>query len=119
LKYPRASRLTKRRDIERVREEGRALHATEFIARLSSSPFAYLRVGVVVPRYGHSAVERNRLKRRLREIIRQDLLNAPVRGDLVIWVRPAAYAVTFGHLQLALGRLRDRMAGQGDSRLES
>jgi ribonuclease P protein component len=119
LKYPRASRLTKRRDIERVREEGRALHTTEFIARVSSSPFAYLRVGLVVPRYGHTAVERNRLKRRMREIVRQDVLNAPVLGDLVIWARPAAYTATFDDLRLALGRLRDRMTGQENARRQS
>lgn len=72
-------------------------------------------MGLVVPRYSHTAVERNRLKRRLREIARQELLSAPIQGDLVIWVRPVAYAATFSHLQLALGRLRDRMAGQGGS----
>lgn len=71
-----------------------------------------------MPRYGHTAVERNRLKRRMREIVRQDVLNAPVHGDLVIWARPAAYTATFDDVRLALGRLRDRMTGQDNARRE-
>ena len=41
-------------------------------AMLSTCPHA--RVGFVVPKYGHSSVERNRLKRRLRELVRRRLL---------------------------------------------
>lgn len=97
-----------------MKEEGRALRTSELIARLSASPFSYMRVGLVVPRYGHNAVERNRLKRRLREIVRHDLLNKGFGGDLVIWARPPAYDVSFSQLQLALRRLRDRIAEQGN-----
>jgi ribonuclease P protein component len=84
------------------------------VARLSSSPFPFLRVGLVVPRYGHTAVDRNRLKRRLREIIRQHLSDFNTVGDLVFWIRPAAYAASFEDLQLALERLRDRIDAQAD-----
>jgi hypothetical protein len=55
----------------------------------------------------------------MREIVRQDVLNAPVLGDLVIWARPAAYTATFDDLRLALGRLRDRMTGQENARRQS
>lgn len=72
-----------------------------------------MRVGLVVPRYGHTAVERNRLKRRLREIVRHDLLSTRSSGDLVIWARPLAYDVPFNQLQVSLRRLRDRMAERG------
>ena len=72
-----------------------------------------MRVGLVVPRYGHSVVERNRLKRRLREIVRHDLLNSRSAGDLVIWARPLAYDVPFNQLRVSLRSLRDRMTDQG------
>ena len=43
----------------------------------SSLPLSRLpRVGIVVPRHQHSAVDRNRLKRRLRELVRLELLPA-------------------------------------------
>jgi ribonuclease P protein component len=46
-----------------------------------------------VPKFGRSAVERNRLKRRIREIIRTHVLqNLPV-ADVVIRTRPSTYDV--------------------------
>ena len=56
-----------------------------------------MRVGIVVPRHKHSAVDRNRLKRRLRELSRTRLLPALAGsgGDLVIRVRPEAYGASF------------------------
>jgi len=66
-------------------------------------------VGIVVPRHGRSAVDRNRLKRRLREIIRQDVLPAERGLDIVVKTAPAAYAVAFDDLRTevngAMGRL--------------
>jgi RNase P protein component len=41
-----------------------------------SSALPHARVGFVVPKYGHSSVDRNRLKRRLRELVRTRLLPA-------------------------------------------
>lgn len=52
-----------------------------------------------MPRYRHTAVERNRVKRRLREIVRVDLLPA-VRGlELVIRARPEAYDASHAQLR--------------------
>ena len=63
------------------------------------------RVGVIVPRYKHSAVDRNRLKRRLREIIRTSLLPAlDVHVDVVVRALPHAYAAPFETLHAQLAR---------------
>ena len=62
-----------------------------------------------MPRHGKSAVDRNRLKRRLREIIRQDVLPAEHGVDIVVRTTPGAYALPFADLRTemsgALGRL--------------
>jgi len=62
-----------------------------------------------VPRHGKSAVDRNRLKRRLREIIRQDVLPSEHGLDIIVKAAPSAYAVPFGDLRTevngVLGRL--------------
>ena len=58
-----------------------------------------------MPRFKHSAVDRNRLKRRLREIIRTSLLPAlgtPV--DFVVRVLPSAYDAPFETLHAQLSR---------------
>lgn len=62
--------------------------------RILASPLSHPRVGLVVPNHKHTAVARNRLKRRLRELVRLQLLPAmrerqPV--DLAIRARPTAY----------------------------
>lgn len=61
---------------------------------------------MVVPLHGHGAVERNRLRRRLREILRTEWLpGARQRGDavdLVVRTRPAAYELSFPELRAHL-----------------
>jgi ribonuclease P protein component len=60
------------------------------------------RLGVVVPRYGRTAVARNRLRRRVREIARREVLAGVGAVDLVIKARSAAYASSFGDLAAEL-----------------
>ncbi|MCL7970594.1 MAG: ribonuclease P protein component [marine benthic group bacterium] len=75
----------------------------EFISRTSetSSP----RAGIIVPRYGRTNVERNRLKRRLRALVRSDWLpEARSRGletDVLVRARPEAYERTLDQLRAA------------------
>jgi ribonuclease P protein component len=63
--------------------------------RAVASLRVFPRVGFVIPKYKHSGVDRNRLKRRLRELVRLDLL--PVLGsvDVVLRVAPVAYTRDF------------------------
>ncbi len=64
-----------------------------------------MRVGLIVPRYRHSAVARNLLKRRLRELTRLQLLPTRVPVDMVIRVRPEAYDSGFEHLRADINRV--------------
>lgn len=67
-----------------------------------------MRIGLIVPRYQHTAVARNQLKRRLRELSRTRLLPADMAVDLVIRIRPEAYHASF----LALAGDIDRVLVQ-------
>lgn len=67
--------------------------------RALSSLLGVPRVGFVVPKYKHSGVERNRLKRRLRELTRLDVLPDLAPMDLVFKVLPVAYARDFETLR--------------------
>lgn len=64
-----------------------------------ASLHAFPRVGFVIPKYKHSGVERNRLKRRLREVIRIEVLPGLAPMDLVVRVLPVAYDRTFDVLR--------------------
>jgi ribonuclease P protein component len=61
---------------------------------------------VIVPRHGHTAVDRNKLKRRVREIVRVDLLPHLPAVDLVIRARPTAYEQPFAALATELADVR-------------
>jgi ribonuclease P protein component len=66
--------------------------------RAIASPLGHPRVGVVVPRYSGSAVDRNRVKRRLRELVRTRLLPTALSADVVIRARRDAYSASFDAL---------------------
>jgi len=69
-----------------------------------------MRVGLVVPRYRHTAVARNQLKRRLRELARLRLLPTMLPFDVVIRTRPDAYDVGFDGLQADIERALAQLA---------
>jgi ribonuclease P protein component len=59
-------------------------------------------MGLIVPKFQSSAVARNRLRRRLREIWRRELQPHQPAWDLVIKARREAYAASFDELRAAL-----------------
>lgn len=63
-----------------------------------ASPLSHPRVGLVVPKRGRTAVDRNRVKRRLRELVRLHVLPELSGVDLVIRVRDEAYDAAFADL---------------------
>ena len=54
---------------------------------------------MVAPRFQFTAVARNRLRRRVRELARRELLAHLPLVDLVIRAKPAAYAASFADLR--------------------
>ena len=78
--------------------------------RVIASPLGHPRVGIIVPRYSGSTVDRNRLKRRLRELVRTRLLSTTASIDVVIRARPEAYAVSFDVLDTDIARAATQLA---------
>ena len=77
--------------------------------RATASLRAFPREGFVVPKYKHSGVERNRVKRRLRELVRLHMLGlmeahalAHPPLDLVVRIFPSAYGRDFTALHTEL-----------------
>lgn len=113
-----------------VRRSGTRIRVEYLDVRAMRSALPHARVGFVVPKYGHSSVDRNRLKRRLRELVRTRLLpslrpgaqadaasaGAPALSpvDVVVRALPTAYAAPFSALATEVGRacegVRDRMS---------
>lgn len=89
--FPRAERLGRRRDIERVLKTGRRVSAPELLLRVLPNRVGHVRATVVVGTVvSKSAVIRNRLKRQLRHILRAELPKTAIGVDLMISTKAAA-----------------------------
>ena len=116
---PRARRLTRGSEIRAVFKRGKRSGTAHLDVFDSPSPLSHLRVGVIVPRYGHTAVERNQVKRRLREVLRRELipqlLAAGVALDLIVRARREAYGAEYAALRADLVQLAERRWLRGRS----
>jgi ribonuclease P protein component len=77
--------------------------------RRLDSPAGHVRVAIVVPKHGFTAVRRNKLKRQLRELARQTLLPRPVSCDILLRARREAYVATFDVLRDDVSDLASRI----------
>jgi ribonuclease P protein component len=89
--HPRSARVTAARDFARARREGRPL--TDAVLRFSIVPngLAVTRLGLAVARRG-SSVERNRIKRVIREAFRLRRAAMPPGFDVVVSPKDHAMA---------------------------
>lgn len=96
-------------EMQRVHAEGKRIRTAHMDVRVLASLRAYARVGVVVPRFGHTAVERNQVKRRMREAVRLRLLKALPAVDLLLRATPAAYKAPMAVLLEEIATLPARL----------
>ncbi len=97
--FPRGMRLLRHGDFERVYKQGRrhfTAHMTFFYLRRAEGEG--LRVGFTVGRLLGGAVDRNRMKRRLREAVRMRRPAEDTPLDLVINPKKSLLRADFGEL---------------------
>jgi ribonuclease P protein component len=102
--FPRAARLLKHSDFDRVYKQGRrhfSSHLTVFYLRqaVNDSPESKLpdrgaRVGFTVGKVLGGAVQRNRIKRRLREAVRQRRMVLKGAGAVDVVINPKKSVLT-------------------------
>ena len=101
-RFPRRARLTRGSDLTSCWEAGRRRRTPHLDLAWRPNRAGHARTGIIVPRFQSSAVARNRLRRRLREILRRDVLPQLPPIDLVVRAKRAAYAATFAALRAEL-----------------
>jgi ribonuclease P protein component len=106
-RLPRAHRLARASDIRRCLSLGRRRRLEHLDMIWIENPTGQPRMGLIVPKFQTSAVARNRLRRRLREIWRRDIQTHQPPGDLVIRARREAYRASFEELRSQLVAARD------------
>jgi ribonuclease P protein component len=112
-RLPRAHRLARASDIRRCLTHGRRRRSEHLDIIWMDNSTGQPRMGLIVPKFQSSAVARNRLRRQLREIWRQDIQQQQPAWDLVIRARREAYAAGFDALQAQLRGWRDATLSAG------
>jgi ribonuclease P protein component len=98
LDYPRACRLVRRAEFDAVYREGRRRASPSFVVFLRPNGSAISRFGLSVKRAQGGAVKRNRIRRRVREILRTHRHEIASGWDIVIHPRNQAATADFASL---------------------
>ena len=96
---PKSARLLRTADYRKVYAEGRRRNLGLLVGFSRANGERASRIGITVSRALGGAVERNRLKRRLREAVRKHRAELGPGWDIVLQPRAAAKTVPFRELE--------------------
>lgn len=106
-KFPKSRRLLKHADFQRVYQGGRRQftgNMTIFFLRREAVPGGEPRVGLTVGKVLGGAVERNRIKRRMREAVRLSRSACSGPLDIVFNPRKSVLTMPFAELMKEVSR---------------
>ena len=110
---PPSSRITRTRDIRSLLRRGERKKTSHLDVFFLSSGLSDSRVGLIVPKHGHSVVNRNRVKRRLREVARKDVLprlrEEGMTFDLLVRARREAYEANYQQFRRELLKVTEEL----------
>jgi ribonuclease P protein component len=105
-KFPRVSRLLKHADFQAVYQKGKkhfSGNVTAFYRENENTPGP--RVGFTVGKVLGGAVERNRIRRRMRNAVRQHLLQLTRPLDVVLHPRKSVLVMKFAQLEAEIKQI--------------
>lgn len=108
-RFPQSIRLRKRKDFLRVQDQGIKVSVDPLLALALKNPLNVTRLGITVSSKVGNAVLRNRIRRRLREILRQRRHWFPEGLDLVLIATSRARTADFESLNRACMGLASRL----------
>ena len=96
-------RIVSNKDFQRIYQKGKFFTNKDFVVKFLPNRFSFPRVGIVVSKKKvKKAVERNKLKRQLREVIRSEFSNLKEGFDIVVILRNNIYGFKFEELRKSL-----------------
>jgi ribonuclease P protein component len=107
LRFPKSRRLTRTAEFERVREEGEVARG-ELLSLGVLREKQEMRAGFITSRRVGGAVVRNRVRRRLREIVRRHQKKIVTGVWIIVIARPRAARASYEALEHEWLRLAKR-----------
>jgi ribonuclease P protein component len=111
MTFPREARLVRRGEFDAVYRAGRRRSSSHFTVFFRANELPQSRFGVSIKKALGGAVVRNRIRRRVREIVRCHRSEIPAGWDIVIHPKSAVAQVPFAVLTADLLRMLES-AGQ-------
>ena len=109
LGFQGTDRLKKRHEYRQVQLTGRRIHTPHFLIVLKPNHSQRTRLGITVTKKVGNAVKRNRIKRVVREVFRQNRTLFPEAHDVVFIAKRRVddlnYDAVLGEVQGAAGKL--------------
>lgn len=103
---PKVNRLKKKKDFEKVLKKGQGFKENFLVLKITKNNLKLSRFGFIVStRFSKKAVVRNKIKRRLREIIRAKLAKIKKGRDGVIIIMPGFQIDNFWELEAIISNL--------------
>lgn len=105
----RADRIRKRFEYRRIQTGGARVHTRNFLILIEHGQEPERRLGITVTKKVGSAVGRNHVKRRVKEVFRQHRGLFPMGGDVVVIAKRGAAELSYGEILVQFERAQRTM----------
>jgi ribonuclease P protein component len=105
LDFPRTARLVQRGDFDAVYRTGKRRSSSHFTVFFRANQLPHSRFGFSIKKALGGAVVRNRIRRRVREMVRCHRMEIPVGWDIVIHPKSKVASAPYAPLEIELLRL--------------
>lgn len=111
--YTRADRIRARAEYLRIYAAGGAMHTAHLVFYVQPAEAGSRRLGITVPKKTGNAVVRNRIKRLIREVFRQERGVLPDGCAVVVNAKRTAFELDFQAVRAAFLKIGARLAEAG------
>ena len=113
-RFRRVDRLKKRYEFKQAQLSGRRIHTPHFLIVVLPNALQNTRLGITVTKKVGNAVQRNRIKRVVREVFRRNRQLFPASHDLVFIAKRGAIDIDYSVLVNELRRAARKLEAEAE-----